>query len=150
MIIPSCAVMLSIWIYFSCHHCSHHGQVLFWAASPVPWFPVPSLFPGCLPTALQMSYVQLGVSHHAWRPVNLYVSDHSQFHLPQVLFTRLMKNLCVPEIITREFLHICQNFRGGCKSNVNDIFWLENNLYLHYSHKGVIVRVKETICKLQN
>ena len=31
-----------------------------------------------------------------------------------------------------------------------NIFWLEDNLYLHFSHKGVIIRVKVTICKLQN
>ena len=89
-------------------------------------------------------------THHAWRPVNLNVSHQRQFHLPPVLFTRLMKNWGVPEIIAREFLHNCQNFRGICKSIKNDIFGLENNLYLHYSHKGVIVRVEETISKLQN
>ena len=95
-------------------------------------------------------YEQLAVTHHAWRPVNLNVRDHRQFHIPRVLFTHLMKNLGVPEIFAREFLHICQNFRGICKSIKNDIFGLENNLYLHYSHKGVIVRVEETIFKLQN
>ena len=31
----------------------------------------------------------------------------------------------VPEIIAREFLHICQNFREICKSIKNDIFGLE-------------------------
>ena len=95
-------------------------------------------------------YEQLAVTHHAWRPVNLNVRDHRQFHIPRVLFTHLMKNLGVPEIFAKEFLHICQNFRGICKSIKNDIFGLENNLYLHYSHKGVIVRVTETISKLQN
>ena len=73
-----------------------------------------------------------------------------QFHLPPPLFTCLMKNWGVPEIIAGEFLHICQNFRGVCKSIKNDAFWLENILYLNYSQKGVIVRVKETISKLQN
>ena len=48
------------------------------------------------------------------------------------------------------YRHNCQNFRGVCKSIKNDIFGLENNLYLHYSHKGVKVRVEETISKLQN
>ena len=90
------------------------------------------------------------ISHHAWRPVNLNVNDLRQFHLPPVLFTFLMKNWRVPDIIARELLHNCQNFRGVCKNIKNDIFWLENNLYLQYSHKGVIVRVKETISKLQN
>ena len=61
-----------------------------------------------------------------------------------------MKNWGVPEIIARELLHSGQNFRGIYKSIKNDIFGLENNLYLHYSHKGVIVRVEETISKLQN
>ena len=89
-------------------------------------------------------------SHLPWRPVNLDVGVQRQFHLPPPLFTCLMKNWGVPEIFAREFLHICPNFRGVCKSIKNDIFWLENNLYLHYSHKGVIVRVEETICKLQN
>ena len=79
-------------------------------------------------------------SHHAWRPVNLNVSDHRQFHLPPVLFTRLMKNWGVPEIIAGEFLHICQNFRGICKSIKNDIFGLENNADVTYSLKGVRVR----------
>ena len=97
-----------------------------------------------------LAAVSIHVSHHAWQPVNLNVGHQRQFHLPPVLFTRLMKNWGVPEIIAREFLHNCQNFRGICKSIKNDIFWLENNLYLHYSHKGVIVRVTETISKLQN
>ena len=61
-----------------------------------------------------------------------------------------MKDLYVPENIIGEFLHSCKYFRGICKSIKNDIFGLENNLYLHYSHKGVIVRVEETISKLQN
>ena len=89
-------------------------------------------------------------THLPWRPVNLDVSVQRQFHLPPALFTCLMKNWGVPEIIAGEFLHICQNFRGICKSIKNDIFGLKNNLYLHYSHKGVIVRVEETISKLQN
>ena len=89
-------------------------------------------------------------SHHAWRPVNLDVSHLRQFHLPPVLFTRLMKNWGVPEIITGELLHSGQNFRGIYKSIKNDIFGLENNLYQHYSHKGVLVRVEETISTLQN
>ena len=88
--------------------------------------------------------------HLPWRPVNLKMRLQRQFHLPPALFTCLMKNLCVPEIIAVEFLHKCQNFRGICKSIKNDIFGLENNLYLDYSHKGVIVRVEETISKLQN
>ena len=88
--------------------------------------------------------------HLPWRPVNLKMSLQRQFHFPPALFTCLMKNWGVPEIIAREFLHICQNFRGVCKSIKNDIFWLENNFYLQYSHKGVIVRAKETICKLPN
>ena len=61
-----------------------------------------------------------------------------------------MKDLYVPENIVGKFLHSCKYFRGICKSIKNDIFGLENNLYLHYSHKGVIVRVEETISKLQN
>ena len=61
-----------------------------------------------------------------------------------------MKDLYVPENIVGEVLHSCKYFRGICKSIKNDIFGLENNLYLHYSHKGVIVRVEETISKLQN
>ena len=89
-------------------------------------------------------------SHLPWRPVNLDVSVQRQFHFPRVLFTCLMKNWGVPEIIARELLHSGQNFRGIYKSIKNDIFGLENNLYLHYSHKGVIVRVEETISKLQN
>ena len=89
-------------------------------------------------------------THLPWRPVNLNVSVQRQFHLPPALFTCPMKNLGVPEIFAGKFLHICQNFRGVCKSLKNDMFWLENNLYLHYSHKGAIVRVKETISKLQN
>ena len=97
---------------------------------------------------LQMN--RICVSHHAWRPVNLNVSHLRQFHLPPVLFTRLMKNWGVREIIAREILHNCQNFRGICKSIKNDILGLENNLYFHYSHKGVILRVKEIISKLQN
>ena len=97
-----------------------------------------------------MKYFLGNTTHHAWRPVNLDVNDHRQLHLPPVLFTCLMKNWGVPEIIAGEFLHICQNFSGVRKSIKNDILWLENNLCHHYSHKGVIVRVKETICKLQN
>ena len=62
------------------------------------------------------------MAHHAWRPVNFDVSHLRQFHLPQVLFTRLMKNWGVLEIIAGEFLHICQNFRGICKRIINDIF----------------------------
>ena len=62
------------------------------------------------------------LSHLPWRPVNLDVSVQRQFHLPPALFTCLMKNWGVPEIIAREFLHICQNFRGICKSIKNDIF----------------------------
>ena len=89
-------------------------------------------------------------SHHAWQAVNLNVSHLRQFHLPPVLFTRLMKNWGVPEIIAGESFYSGQNSRGICKSIKNDIFWLEDNLYLHFSHKGVIIRVKETICKLQN
>ena len=89
-------------------------------------------------------------SHLPWRPVNLDVSAQRQFHFPRALFTCLMKNWGVPEIIAGELLHSGQNFRGIYKSIKNDIFGLENNLYLHYSHKGVIVRVEETISKLQN
>ena len=88
--------------------------------------------------------------HLPWRPVNLDVSLQRQFHFPRVLFTCLMKNWGVPEIIARELLHSGQNFRGIYKSIKKDIFGLENILYLHYSHKGVIVRVEETISKLQN
>ena len=89
-------------------------------------------------------------SHLPWRPVNLKMSLQRQFHFPPVLFTCLMKNWGVPEIIAGELLHSGQNSRGICKSIKNDIFWLENNFYLHYSHKGVIVTVTETISKLQN
>ena len=60
------------------------------------------------------------------------------------------EELGCPGNIARELLHSGQNFRGIYKSIKNDIFGLENNLYLHYSHKGVIVRVEETISKLQN
>ena len=88
--------------------------------------------------------------HLPWRPVNLEMSLQRQFHFPPALFTCLMKNWGVPEIIAGELLHSGQNSRGICKSIKNDIFWLENNFYLHYSHKGVIVRVTETISKLQN
>ena len=45
-----------------------------------------------------------------------------------------MKNWGVPEIIARELLHSGQNFRGIYKSIKNDIFGLENNLYLHERH----------------
>ena len=45
-----------------------------------------------------------------------------------------MKNWGFPEIIARQFLHICQNFRGICKSIKNYIFGLENNLYLKVQH----------------
>ena len=89
-------------------------------------------------------------THLPWRPVNLEMSLQRQFHFPPALFTCLMKNWGVPEIIAGELLHSGQNSRGICKSIKNDIFWLENNFYLHYSHKGVIVRVTETISKLQN
>ena len=89
-------------------------------------------------------------AHLPWQTVNLDVSLQRQFHYPQVLFTCLMKNLGVLEIIARELLHSGQNFRGIYKSIKKDIFGLENILYLHYSHKGVIVRVEETISKLQN
>ena len=89
-------------------------------------------------------------THLPWRPVNLEMSLQRQFHFPPALFTCLMKNWGVPEIIAGELLHSGQNSRGICKSIKNDIFWLENNLYLHYSHKGVIVRVTETISILQN
>ena len=89
-------------------------------------------------------------THLPWQPVNLKMSLQRQFHFPPALFTCLMKNLGVPEIIACELLHSGQNFRGICKSIKNAIFGLENNLYLHYSHKGVIVRVEETISKLQN
>ena len=65
-------------------------------------------------------------------------------------YNKQIKNLYVPENIVGKFLHSCKYFRGICKSIKNDIFGLENNLYLHYSHKGVIVRVEETISKLQN
>ena len=98
---------------------------------------------------LRYSTVQYS-THLPWRPVNLDVSAQRQFHFPRALFTCLMKNWGVPEIIARELLHSGQNFRGIYKSIKNDIFGLENNLYLHYSHKGVIVRVEETISKLQN
>ena len=54
-----------------------------------------------------------------------------------------MKNWGVPEIIAGKLLHSGQNSRGICKSIKIDIFWLENNLYLHYSHKEVIVRVEK-------
>ena len=78
------------------------------------------------------------------------MSLQRQFHFPPALFTCLMKNWGVPEIIAGELLHSGQNFRGIYKSIKNDIFAHENSLYLHYSHKGVIVRVEETISKLQN
>ena len=90
------------------------------------------------------------ISHLPWRPLNLNVSFQRRFLLPPSLFTHLMKNWGVPEIFAGKFLHRCQNFRGICKSIKNDIFGRENNLYFHFSHKGVIVRVKETISKLQN
>ena len=89
-------------------------------------------------------------THLPWRPLNLNVSFQRRFLLPPSLFTQQMKDLYVPENIVGEFLHSCKYFRGICKSIKNDIFGLENNLYLHYSHKGAIVRVKETISKLQN
>ena len=89
-------------------------------------------------------------THLPWRPVNLEMSLQRQFHFPPALFTCLMKNWGVPEIIAGELLHSGQNSRGIGKSIKNDIFWLENNFYLHYSHKGVIIRVTETISKLQN
>ena len=89
-------------------------------------------------------------AHLPWRPLNLNVSFQRRFQLPAILFTQQMKDLYVPENIVGEFLHSCKYFRGICKSIKNDIFGLENNLYLHYSHKGVIVRVEETISKLQN
>ena len=90
------------------------------------------------------------ISHLPWRPLNLNVSFQRRFQLPVILFTQQMKDLYVPENIVGKFLHSCKYFRGICKSIKNDIFGLENNLYLHYSHKGVIVRVEETISKLQN
>ena len=90
------------------------------------------------------------MAHLPWRPLNLNVSLQRRFLLPPSLFTQQMKDLYVPENIVGEFLHSCKYFRGICKSIKNDIFGLENNLYLHYSHKGVIVRVEETISKLQN
>ena len=68
------------------------------------------------------------ISHLPWQPVNLNVSAQRRFHLHPALFTCPMKNCGVPEIFAGEFLHICQNFRGVCKSIKNDIFWLENNL----------------------
>ena len=89
-------------------------------------------------------------THLPWRPVNLEMSLQRQFHFPPALFTCLMKNWGVPEIIAGELFHSGQNSRGIGKSIKNDIFWLENNFYLHYSHKGVIIRVTETISKLQN
>ena len=89
-------------------------------------------------------------THLPWRPLDLNVSFQRRFEVPAILFTQQMKDLYVPENIVGELLHCGKNFRGICKSIKNDIFELENNLYLHYSHKGVIVRVKETICKLQN
>ena len=94
--------------------------------------------------------VNESLPHLPWRPVNLQMSLQRQFHFPPALFTCLMKNWGVPEIIAGELLHSGQNSRGICKSIKNDIFWLENNFYLHYSHKGVIVTVTETISKLQN
>ena len=75
--------------------------------------------------------------HLPWRPVNLKMSLQRQFHFPPALFTCLMKNWGVPEIIAGELLHSGQNSRGICKSIKNDIFWLENNFYLHYSHVTV-------------
>ena len=90
------------------------------------------------------------MSHLPWRPLNLNVSFHRRFQLPAILFTQQIKDLYVPENIVGEFLHSCKYFRGICKSIKNDIFGLENNLYLHYSHKGVIISVKETISNLQN
>ena len=103
-----------------------------------------------LETIICSLYTYTLTPHHAWLAVNLNVSHLRQFHLPKALFTHLMKNWGVPEIIAGEFLHICQNFRGICKSIKNDILELEINLYLVYSHKGVIVRVKEAIFKLPN
>ena len=87
--------------------------------------------------------------HLPWRPLNLNVSLQRRFLLPPSLFTQQMKDLYVPENIVGEFLHSSKNFRGIYKSIKNYIFGIESNLYLHYSHKGAIVRVKETISKLQ-
>ena len=50
-------------------------------------------------------------SHLPWRPVNLEMSLQRQFHFPPALFTCLMKNWGVPEIIACELLHSGQNFR---------------------------------------
>ena len=64
----------------------------------------------------------LDAPHHAWRPINLDVSHQRQFHLPPVLFTRLMKNWGVPEIIAGKLLHSGQNFRGICKKDKVECF----------------------------
>ena len=52
------------------------------------------------------------MSHLPWRPVNLDMSAQRQFHFPRALFTCLMKNWGVSEIIAGELLHSGQNFRG--------------------------------------
>jgi len=78
------------------------------------------------------------------------VSAQRRFHPPPAPLTCPVKNWGVPEIFAGKSFHICQNFRGACKNIKNYIFWPENNLYLHYSHKGVIARAKETISILQN
>ena len=72
------------------------------------------------------------ISHLPWQPVNLNVSHLIQFHLPHALFTHLMKNWGVPEIIAGEFLHICLIFRGICKRIKND------NLGLKTTHIFII------------
>ena len=73
---------------------------------------------------IYINYVTNGKhhSHHAWQPVNLDVSHQRPFHLPRVLFTRLMKNWGVPEIIACELLHSGQNFRGICKKDKVECF----------------------------
>ena len=136
------------------------GQVRSWYHAPTPGISgcprprdTPPGTPPCPPRRLHQGQTSAGriiKSHLPWQPVNLDVSAQRRFHLPPALFTCPMKNWGVPEIFARKFLHNCQNFRGVSKSIKNYIFWLENNLYLHYSHKGVIIRVKETICILQS
>ena len=51
-------------------------------------------------------------THLPWQPVNLEMSLQRQFHFPPALFTCLMKNWGVPEIIAGELLHSGQNSRG--------------------------------------
>ena len=56
-----------------------------------------------------------------WQHFNLNVSAQRRFQLPAKLFTQKIKYLCIPEIITGEFCHICKNFNGICK-NIENYF----------------------------